>query len=300
MEEYSAPSLESLFNGTAVTSEPTPPTEPTPPEPTPAESAATGEPNPTPPVEEPEDPKIAAFKAKAIDEGKKRQKLEQDFAELQRQNAEYQRYVQQVQAQQRAQQQVQQQPKPQGLQPQDFQTYEAFLEAVAEQKATAKAQEIFDLNMRRAIQAQQQADIQQQTATDLAEMLKAGSEKYPDFQNVVGNQRVLISDPMMNAMLVLDGGHEVAYFLGQNPAESARIYRLPPSSQAREIGKIARQITAPLQPPAVVDPVVPAPQVPAPAAPELPKTLTQTRSAGGQFAKTWTGPTPLDQVIKRK
>lgn len=297
--------LENLFNGTAEPSEPTPPVEPTPPEPAPAEPAPTGEETPpAPPAEEPEDPKVTAFKAKAIDEGKKRQRLEQENAELRQQKAQFEHYLQQLAQQQRQQQQAPQQ-KPQGIQPQDYPTYEAYLEAVAEQKATAKAQEIWETNMRRTMEAQRQAAIQQQTAADLADMLKAGKEKYPDFEQVVANPHVQVTDTMLNAMMVIDGGHEVSYFLGQNPMEAARIANLPPSSQAREIGRLAKQITAPLQAPVapvVTPPAAPAPvaAAPAPAVPELPKTLTQTRSASGQFTKAWTGPTPLDQVVKRK
>jgi hypothetical protein len=296
--------LENLFNGTAEPSEPTPPVEVTPPEPAPQEPAPTGEPQPpAPPAEEPEDPKVTAFKAKAIDEGKKRQRLEQENAELRQRQAQVEQYLQQLAHQQRPQQ------KPQGIQPQDYPTYEAYLEAVAEQKATVKAQEIWETNMRRTMEAQRQAAIQQQTAADLADMLKAGKEKYPDFEQVVANPHVPVTDTMLNAMMVIDGGHEVSYFLGQNPMEAARIANLPPSSQAREIGKLAKQITAPLQvppvaqvAPVVMPPAAPAPvaAAPAPAVPELPKTLTQTRSAGGQFTKAWTGPTPLDEVFRKK
>jgi hypothetical protein len=301
--------LENLFNGTAEPSEPTPPVEVTPPEPAPQEPAPTGEPQPpAPPAEEPEDPKVTAFKAKAIDEGKKRQRLEQENAELRQRQAQVEQYLQQLAHQQRQQQQAPQQ-KPQGIQPQDYPTYEAYLEAVAEQKATVKAQEIWETNMRRTMEAQRQAAIQQQTAADLADMLKAGKEKYPDFEQVVANPHVPVTDTMLNAMMVIDGGHEVSYFLGQNPMEAARIANLPPSSQAREIGKLAKQITAPLQvppvaqvAPVVMPPAAPAPvaAAPAPAVPELPKTLTQTRSAGGQFTKAWTGPTPLDEVFRKK
>lgn len=287
MEDNGTTSLESLFNGTAATSDPEP-AEITP-EPEPQEPAPTGEPTATPPVEEPDDPKVAAFKAKAIDEGKKRQKLEQEYAEAQRQIAEYQRHMQQLQQAQQQQRQ-QAQPAAQGLQPQNFPTYEAFLEAVAEQKAEAKAQEIFERNMQRQAQMQQQAALQRQAADDLQDMFKAGRERFNDFDQVVGNPSVPISEIMMTTMMALDGGHGVAYSLAMNPAEAARIARMPPSSQAREIGKLAKQFVA------AAAPVV----APPPVVPELPKTLTQTRSAGGQFTKAWTGPTPLDAVVRRK
>lgn len=231
----------------------------------------------------------AAYKAVA-DERRKRQELERQNVEYQRQFAEVQRYLQQQQAQQFAK--SAQQPKTeQGIDPANFPSYEAYLEAVAETKAEAKANEIFERNMRRAMQVQQQAAVQQQTSVDLVDMLKAGKERYADFEHVVGNQSVQITDVMMNTMMALDGGHEVAYSLGMNPAEAARIARMPPSSQAREIGKLAKAFVVPPPPVVVAPPVVP----------QLPKTLTQTRSASGQFTnKPWTGPTPLDEVVRRK
>lgn len=300
--------LENLFNGPSEPSEPAPIAEHNEPAPesTPQEPEPKGEQQPAPPAEEHENPEVKAFKAKAIDEAKKRQKLEQDFAELQRKNAQYEQYLRQLQAQQQRQQAPQQPQKPQALRPDQFDTYEAYLEAVAEQKASAKAQEIFETNMRKVYQAQQQQQAErqqqvtrQQTAADLAEMVKAGVDKYPDFEQVIANPNVAITDAMMNALMANPDGHEVGYFLGQNPGEAARIARMPPSSQAREIGKLAKQLAAPLPVPTAIEPP-PAAQVTAPPVPELPKTLTQTRSAGGQFTKTWTGPTPLDDVVKRR
>jgi hypothetical protein len=302
----SVTSLENLFNGPAATNEPATPVETPPPEPAPNEPAPTGEPNPAPPAEEHEDPQVRAFKAKAIDEGKKRQRLEQDLAEAQRQNAEYQRYLQQLHAQQqqRQQQAPQQQAQPQELHPSQFSTYEEYLRAEAKHAAKEEAKRELQEAIGQMSKAQreeqerrQQAFIQQQTAADVTDMLTAGQGKYEDFQRVAASMP--LSDPMMNAALVLDNGHDVIYHLGMNPAEAARIYQLPPSSQAREIAKIAKQIAVPLQPPVAVPPP-PVAAVPPVVAPELPKTLTQTRSAGGQFTKTWTGPTPLDQVVRRK
>lgn len=90
--------LDNLFNGSAEPHEPTPPVEPSPPEPTPAEPAPTGEPQPTaPPAEEHESPEVKAFKAKALDEGKKRQRLEQENAELKRRQDQIEQYLQQIQ-----------------------------------------------------------------------------------------------------------------------------------------------------------------------------------------------------------
>jgi predicted outer membrane protein len=148
--------------------------------------------------------------------------------------------------------------------------------------------------MQRAVQVQQQQTVQRQAAEDLQDMIKAGKEKYPDFEQVVGSQHVPITEVMMTTMMAIDGGHEIAYSLGMNPAEAARIARMPPSSQAREIGKLAREIAA-----AAAASAAPAVTT-APVAPPLPKTLTQTRSAGGQFTKTWTGPTPLDDIFRKK
>lgn len=207
------------------------------------------------------------------DERRKRQEMEQELRTL---REHVMRQQQPRQAQPEA---------PKTLKPEQFETYEQYMEALAESKAEAKASAVFEARLRQMSEAQQVAQVQQQTAADLGDMLTAGREKYADFDEVVANPSVPISDAMMTVMMAIDGGHEVSYHLGRNPAEAARIYRLPPSSQAREVAKLAKQLATP---------------APVATPPQLPKTLTTTRSTDGRFTKpgAWNGPTPLNDLLK--
>lgn len=176
-------------------------------------------------------------------------------------------------------QQHQQQPQPaEPLKAEDFADRDAYLEALAERKA----EQAFEKRLKAWQEEQQQAAIKQQMHSDTAELMQAGAAKYADFADLVlANDSLPISEHMVNAMLVLDNGADVAYHLGKNPADAARIAQLPPTTQAREIAKIAKQVSAP-----------------PPEKPPVPRTLTTTRSANGQFAsQTYTGPTPLNSIL---
>lgn len=163
----------------------------------------------------------------------------------------------------------------------DFPDQEAYLNDLAERKAA----EQFEKWQQKQAETQQHAVTAKQTTDDLSDLMAAGGTKYPDFQSLVGNQDLPISDVMMNAMLAVDSGHEVAYHLGKNPAEAARIAGLPPTSQARAIGQLAKQLIAP-----------------PPASAPLPQTLTTTRSTDGRFAnaQAWTGPSPLNDILGKR
>lgn len=232
-----------------------------------------------PPTAKQGDP-LAAFKAKALDENRKRQAAELRVQQLE---AERNQWLQSQQPK------AVQEPKAQ-ITPDQFNTYEDYLAAVADERAAAKAKEIFEGYTKQQEERQQQYQIATQTAKDVSEMARVGAEKYQDFAQVVGSPDVPISEHMMNCMLAIDGGHDVAYQLGMNPNIAAHIARMPPSSQARAIGELAKSLRASstTTPQPVSQPVIP-------------KTLTQTRSASGQFTnKPWAGATPLDQVFSNK
>ena len=71
------------------------------------------------------------------------------------------------------------------------------------------------------------------------------SEKYQDYAAVAEGEHT-VSVPMAHAILVLENGTDVAYHLGKNPEESARIAAIKnPMMQVLEIGKIAARLAAP-------------------------------------------------------
>jgi hypothetical protein len=70
------------------------------------------------------------------------------------------------------------------------------------------------------------------------------SEK-PDFEDVALSKDVAVTPIMGNMILNAENGPAMAYYLGQNPAEAARIAALPPPRQAIEMGRISIKLETP-------------------------------------------------------
>lgn len=67
---------------------------------------------------------------------------------------------------------------------------------------------------------------------------------HPDYEDVVENDDVQISTPMAHAILNDDDGPAIAYYLGKNPDEAARISKLNPIKAVAELGRIAARLAA--------------------------------------------------------
>jgi hypothetical protein len=96
----------------------------------------------------------------------------------------------------------------------------------------------------------EQAETAEQTAHRLASEVFGHREamvreQYPDYDAVTRSPNVTITELMAQVIMDSETGPEVAYHLGKNPAEAARIAALPPHLQARELGKLEATITAP-------------------------------------------------------
>lgn len=92
---------------------------------------------------------------------------------------------------------------------------------------------------------------QREAAKQQAEIMEAYAEseekvrdKYDDFDQVARNPNVPITEVMAEAIYASDVGPEVAYYLGSNIKEAARISRLTPFMQAKEIGKIEAKLAS--------------------------------------------------------
>jgi hypothetical protein len=98
----------------------------------------------------------------------------------------------------------------------------------------------------------EQYDSDRETAQELAQeayqaRASVAASKYPDYAEVTGNPTLQITPAMAEAIVDSEHGPEVAYHLGKNPAEAARIARLNPPAQIRAIGNIEAAVTAPKQ-----------------------------------------------------
>lgn len=96
-----------------------------------------------------------------------------------------------------------------------------------------------------AMTAQQRAAERQAIlAQGVQKQAAVGAEKYEDFDDVVGDPSLPITEVMTMVIAESEIGADLAYWLGKNPNEAHRIAALPPVSVARELGKIEAKLQA--------------------------------------------------------
>jgi len=85
-----------------------------------------------------------------------------------------------------------------------------------------------------------------------------GRGEFEDFDEVViGNPDLPVSASMAQALVEMDDGHKVAYYLGKNPEEAADIASMSPTRQAIALGRIEAKLAS--KPPAKTVSTAPAP-----------------------------------------
>jgi len=77
------------------------------------------------------------------------------------------------------------------------------------------------------------------------EQVEAAKATYKDFEAVAYNNEVPITAAMGEVIMSSDVGAELAYYLGSNRSESARIAAMSPLAAAKELGRIEANISAP-------------------------------------------------------
>ena len=179
----------------------------------------------------------------------------------------------QVDGQQRPAQQAEDPDKPK---PEQFKTYEEYLDKLSDWKLDQRE---------KAAVAQREAETAKSTQQTVqkrwTENSQKAREKHADFDHVI-DQDLEISRPMLDAILDSEIGPEVAYFLGKNPAEAQRIAGLSPTAAAREIGKIEAKLAPAAEPEKKPEPS----KAPAPATPVKGGSV-QTGPTDNDDMKTW-------------
>jgi hypothetical protein len=143
-----------------------------------------------------------------------------------------------------------------------FESVEAYAEALATQKAE-------ELLSKKAAQQREQEAIRAYYDREEEAM-----DKYDDYKQVVYNPNIPISQVMAETIRESHIGPDLAYYLGSNPQEAHRISQLPPYLQAKEIGKLELKFES--NPPAKKTSSAPAPINP----------ITPTGSGGGRYDTT--------------
>lgn len=136
----------------------------------------------------------------------------------------------------------------------DFDDIEKYAAAKAEhrEKEAIKAYE--------AKQRNEQAKSQQQRiVSEWVEKAERGSDKYDDWDDVVGEIRP--TNPLTIALMRAENADDVAYHLGKNLKEATRISQLDPVSQMLAIGALSAKLQAdppkPKQPSKAPPPIAP-------------------------------------------
>ena len=141
-----------------------------------------------------------------------------------------------------------------GGRPQDYRAPEDYTRAVAEQAVREVGAEIL------ARQASEAQEIAARAAQDAwAESTADFREKVPDFDAVVHNPNLTVTPVMADAIRESGRGAEIAYYLGKNPAEAARIASLPPFARRPRLLALKREWVALRKPPSAARPSPSAP-----------------------------------------
>ena len=171
------------------------------------------------PVEQEEKPKPDPKVAKAKYEAR----------ELKRQNARLLKMLeQQTEVASRATQKESVVPKIE-----DFETMESYLDARDEYRDSL-----------RDTKKEEPRQVEYDNPRD--ELAEAGLDKYEDFEEVVFSENIKVTPEMAAAIFEIDDVDlqvDVAYYLGQNPKETARIAKLPERRQIAELGKLEVKIS---------------------------------------------------------
>lgn len=134
-----------------------------------------------------------------------------------------------------------QQPQPQGKpQLEQYESYDQYVEALAEWKYEERAKADQERQSR-----QQQEQTQQERLRSFQQRAQTVRETHPDFDQVVGNPALPISQAMADAAYSSEKGPEILYHLGQNPQEAEQIYRMSPVEAAMAIGRLEASVSRP-------------------------------------------------------
>ena len=113
-----------------------------------------------------------------------------------------------------------------------FESPDAYAEALAYKKA------------HELIQQREMQRMQVETLSAYHEREEVATERYADFKQVAYGDHVRITQVMADTIRSSEVGPDVAYYLGSNPAEAAKIADLPPFLQAKEIGRLEAKMMA--------------------------------------------------------
>ena len=118
-----------------------------------------------------------------------------------------------------------------------FDSYEAYLEARADYRAERKVEEAM-ARRREADAKSGAAAAQTEAQRRFMQEVEALAKEIPDIRDVLEASDSPLTDPMRDAIQASDAPARIAHFLATNPEEAERIAALPNAKQSLEIGKL--------------------------------------------------------------
>ena len=125
-----------------------------------------------------------------------------------------------------------------------FEVYDDYVRAVGRWEARQEFNRL-DAEREQKVKERETKTREEQVETTFKDKVAEFKAKTPDFDDVMGNPSLRISKTMYEAMRESDAGAQIAYHLGKNPAEAARISALSPIAAIREIGKLEAKFDKP-------------------------------------------------------
>lgn len=136
--------------------------------------------------------------------------------------------------------------------PDQFQDYETYIAALTDWKVDQKLGGI-----RKESEAQQRKREAEEMTVKQLPKIERGREKYEDFDEVVRDFVAQVPPAMHDAILESEVTDQLLYFLGQNPAERDRIFRLSNVGQVKAIAALETKLTTVPTPTKTPPPIVP-------------------------------------------
>jgi len=139
-----------------------------------------------------------------------------------------------------------------------FGTYEEFIEARADWKATHAAQRTLQDAIKRDEQDRVREE-QDKSSREWSKRVDTARNDIDDFDEVCSESEAPVTQFMSRAIMDADLGPQIAYYLAQHPEEAEKISTLKPYKQIAAIAaleeKVAKPVKTPSKAPAPITPV---------------------------------------------
>lgn len=124
----------------------------------------------------------------------------------------------------------------------DFETDEEYFDKLTDWKLETREKAQQEANARK--QDEQSAEVKQREFVDrVSKVNQSGNAKYKDYSEVIDSMPAEVMDYELASLIVdTDAPEDIAYHLGKNPKEAARISGLPLHKKALALGRIEARL----------------------------------------------------------